>query len=68
MSGENLPMVGRLLGHRRHETTVGYVYLFDGHLVEPADKVGRLIDETMNLSIVPPPSRSRALRKFGRWT
>ena len=24
MSGENLPLVGKLLGHKRHETTAGY--------------------------------------------
>ena len=36
MSGENLPPVGRLLGHRRHRTTAGYAHLADGHLVEAA--------------------------------
>ena len=47
MSGENLPWVGRLLGHRRHGTTAGYAHLADGHLVEAAEKVGRLISEAM---------------------
>ena len=30
MSGENLPLVGELLGHRRHRTTAGYAHLADG--------------------------------------
>ena len=30
MLGETLPLVGKLLGHRRHETTAGYAHLEDG--------------------------------------
>ncbi len=30
MAGENLPLVGKLLGHRRHRTTAGYAHLGDG--------------------------------------
>ena len=51
MSGENLPLVGRLLGHRRHRTTEGYAHLADGHLVEAAEKVGSIIAEAMNLAL-----------------
>ena len=40
MAGENLPLVGKLLGHRRHRTTAGYAHLDDAHLVEAAEKVG----------------------------
>ena len=40
MSGENLSLVGRLLGHRRHRTTAGYAHLADSHLVEAAERVG----------------------------
>ena len=47
MSGENLPLVGRLLGHRRHRTTAGYAHLADGHLVKVAEKVGTVIANTM---------------------
>ena len=47
MSGENLPLVGKLLGHRRHQTTAGYAHLADGHLVEAAEKVGSIIAEAM---------------------
>ena len=47
MSGENLPLVGRLLGHRRHRTTAGYAHLADGYLVEAAEKVGSIIAEAM---------------------
>ena len=47
MSGENLPLVGRLLGHRRHQTTAGYASLADGHLVEAAETVGCFIAAAM---------------------
>ena len=43
MAGENLPVVGKLLGHRRHRTTASYAHLDDAHLVEAAEKVGSLI-------------------------
>ncbi len=39
MSGKNLPLVGKLLGHRRDRTTTGYPHLADGHLVEAAETV-----------------------------
>ena len=67
MSGENLPLVGKLLGHRRHETTAGYAHLADGHLVETAEKVGALIASAMNLRPASPESRPRARRDYGRW-
>ena len=47
MSGENLPLVGKLLGHRRHRTTAGYAHLADDHLVEAAEKVGSIIAAAM---------------------
>ena len=47
MSGENLPLVGRLLGHRRHRTTAGYAHVADGHLVEAAEKIGAIIADAM---------------------
>ena len=47
MAGENLPLVGKLLGHRRHRTTAGYAHLADAHLVEAAEKVGIVIAEAM---------------------
>ena len=43
MSGENLPLVGKLLGRRRRRTTAGYAHPADGRLVEAADKVGAFI-------------------------
>ncbi len=67
MSGENLPLVGKLLGHRRHETTAGYAHLADGHLVETAEKVGSLIADAMNLQVLSSPSRPRSRRRYGRW-
>ena len=37
MAGENLPLVGKLLGHRRQRTTAGYAHLADAHLVNAAE-------------------------------
>ena len=51
MSGENLPLVGKLLGHRRHETTAGYAHLADAHLVETAEKVGSIIAQAMEFEV-----------------
>ena len=48
MAGENLPLVGKLLGHRRHRTTAGYAHLGDAHLVEAAEKVGSIIANSMS--------------------
>ena len=50
MAGENLPLVGKLLGHRRHRTTAGYAHRADAHLVEVVEKVGSLIAEAMHRS------------------
>ena len=60
MAGENLPLVGKLLGHRRHRTTAGYAHLADAHLVEAAEKVGRIIAEAMEIP-TPAPLRSSRL-------
>ena len=47
MSGENLPVVGQLLGHQRHRTTAGYAHIADKHLIEAVEKVGILIAQAM---------------------
>ena len=47
ISGENLPLVGKRLGHRRHSTTAGYAHLADGHLVEAAEKIRSAIAQAM---------------------
>ena len=47
MAGENLPLVGKLLGHKRHRTTAGYAHLADEHLVEAAEKVGLILAKAM---------------------
>ena len=49
MAGENLPLVGKLLGHKRHQTTASYSHLADAHLVEAAEKVGGLVARAMEL-------------------
>ena len=46
MSGENL-LGGRLIGHRRHRTTVAYAHLADEYLVRAAEKVGCIIAKAM---------------------
>ena len=43
MAGEHLPLVGKLLGHRRHATTAGYAHLADDHLAAAAERVGAII-------------------------
>ena len=53
MSGENLPLIDKLLGHKRHRTTAGYAHLADEHLIRAAEKVGILIAETMRLENAP---------------
>ena len=53
MSGEDLPLVGKLLGHRRHSTTAGYAHLADAHLVETAEKVGSIIAQAMSANHAP---------------
>ena len=55
MAGENLPFVGKLLGHRRHRTTAGYAHLADEHLVEAAEKVGSTIAEAMQFDRIGKP-------------
>ena len=50
MSGENLPLVGQLLGHRRHRTTAGYAHLADSHVVEAVERVGKAIAEALGSS------------------
>ena len=47
IAGENLPLVDRLLGHRRHVITAGYAHLADDHLVAAAERVGSVIAEAM---------------------
>ena len=51
MVGENLPLVGKLLGHRRHRTTAKYAHLADDHLVEAAERVGSMIAKAMEIPI-----------------
>ena len=50
MAGENLPLLGKLLGHRRHRTTAEYAHLADAHLVEAAEKVGSILGKAMRLA------------------
>ena len=47
MADANLPLVGKLLGHRRHRTTAGYANLSDALLLEAVETVGTIIDTAM---------------------
>ena len=67
MSGENLPLVGKLLGHRRHRTTAGYAHLADGHLVDAAEKVGAFIARAMDGTAPPPDAALSKPRRFDRF-
>lgn len=49
MAGENLPLVGKLLGHRRHRTTASYSHVADAHLVEAAETVRVFISRAMSV-------------------
>ena len=44
-SDENLPQVGKMLGHRSQRSTAGYAHLADSHLVETTERVSRLVAE-----------------------
>ena len=43
MQGENVPTVGRLLGHNDPGTTLKYTHLADGKVVEAAENVGAVL-------------------------
>lgn len=51
MAGENLPLVRKLLGHRRHRTTARYAHLDDVHLVQAAEKVGSTFADAMEFEV-----------------
>ena len=53
----NNPLVGKLLGHRRHQTTAGYAHLADGHLVQTTESIGIVIATAMELYSEPTRSR-----------
>ena len=66
MSGENLPLVGKMLGHRRHRTTSGYAHLADGHLVEAAEWVGSIIANSMS-TLGSSQSKTSRIASIMRW-
>lgn len=55
MTGENLPLVGKLLRRKRHRTWAGCAYLLDGHLVRAAEKVGNIVAGAMVISPIANP-------------
>jgi integrase len=44
---ETLPMIGKLLGHAKLQTTSRYVHLDDGHVLDAANRIGDLIANVM---------------------
>ena len=44
---ETLPMIGKLLGHARLQTTSRYAHLDDGPVLEAAERIGELIADAM---------------------
>lgn len=44
-ASETLPMIGKLLGHAKVDTTARYAHLDDGQLLDVAQRIGDLIDE-----------------------
>ena len=44
---ETLPMIGKLLGHSRLQTTSRYAHLDDGRVLEAAERIGALIADAM---------------------
>ena len=51
MSGENRPLVGKLLGRRRYATVAGHAHLAEDHLVAAAEHVGNIIAEAMAAAV-----------------
>ena len=47
MSGENMPLIGKLLRRRRHRTTAGYAHLDDRHSVEATERVWNVVAREM---------------------
>lgn len=47
MNKETLPMIGRLLGHRNHQSTARYAHLDDEHVLDAAEQIGNAIDRMM---------------------
>ena len=59
MAGENLPLVGKLLGHRRHETTSIYAHLDDSALQAAAEKAaGSRVAKAMGFEAETTPEES----------
>ena len=40
-------MIGRLLGHRNHQSTARYAHLDDEHVLDAAEQIGTAIERMM---------------------
>ena len=48
-ASETLPMIGKLLGHAKVDTTARYAHLDDGQLLDIAERIGNLIDKALQV-------------------
>lgn len=48
MTRENLPMIGKLLGHKNVKSTARYAHLDDAHMLDAAEEVGLLIEAALD--------------------
>lgn len=55
MPGENLPLVGKLIGRKRRRTRAGCAHLADGHSVLAAEQVGNIVAGAMVMSAIANP-------------
>ena len=62
MSGENLPLVSGLLGHRRHQATTIYAHLDDNALRNAAAQAADVIAKAMGYETEEPRSPEKADR------
>ena len=66
MSSENLPLVGKILGHKRHRTTAGYAHLAASTRGAAAARGGPLVEAAMKLDRAPP-SRAGVCPEQADW-
>ena len=49
MTAENVPFVGKLLGHREHRTGPSHADLADAHFLDTAERVGNSVASAMRI-------------------
>ena len=69
-SGMNLPLIGRLLGHTRAETTQRYAHLAEDPVKQASDLIGKRLEVAMRsepprIQVAPHRVKRRRLQKCG---